>query len=390
MTQIYPPVLDPKTLTRQVWDADTARRIPGMGRALDLISGLVAQMPLDVFAGITPLERPRFLDEPDLEYVLPTFLELHVVDYLLHGNAVHLVTARGADGWPAAVRWYPAQDWLAMFDPKSGRRRYWLRGREVSADDVVHVQNGADTMNTARGVGVVERYLRTLDKAGLQEERERTDLAGGYVPSVAVIAPDGGDETEDELDEAASSWEAKFSGPGRRAAMLPHGTSVVPLAWSPSDAQMVAARQLTLTDVGNIMNLDGYWLGAPASSHTYRTPGAMFLVLLRTTVNRILAPFEAKWSQRWVVRGKRVSFARDVVLGDDLKTTIDTLVKATGGAVMTRNEGRARLALPGVDGGDEFGAAPVAEPDPAPAPDDDPMGPPPPDNPDDPTTEETP
>lgn len=372
-TQLYPPVMDPRTLTRQVWDSDGARRIPGVGRALDLIGGLIAQMPLDAYRGIEPLPRPRLLDDPDLDKVRSVFVRLQVDDFLLHGNACHLVTARysegATNGWPASVRWYPATAWHVYRDERTGRRRYYLHGREVPADDVVHVQNGADPLNDCRGVGVVERYVRALDLAATQLERERLDTASGHVPSVVVIAPPDGDETEEELDAQATAWEDKFSGPGRRAAMLPHGTQVTPLAWSPNDAQATAARAASLTDVANMFNLDGYYLGAPASSHTYRTPGAMFVVLVRTTLNGVLAPFEDTWSRAWLPRGQRVTFARAEIQADDMPTTITMLTQATGGPVMVKNEARALLRLAPVEGGDDFPSSPAP---PAPSPDPDP------------------
>jgi hypothetical protein len=290
---------------------------------------------------------------------------------LLHGNACHLVTARGADGWPAAVRWYPAHAWHVVRDERTGARRYWLQGREVNADDVVHVQRGADPLNDCRGVGVVEQYVNSLDRVALLDERQRTDTAGGYVPSVAVIAPEHDDSTDTELDQQAARWEQKFSGPGRRPVMLPYGTTVTPLSWNPSDSEASAARGASLLDVANMFGLDGYWLGAPASSHTYRTPGALFLVLMRTTLGAVLAPFEDAWSQRWLVRGRRVTFQREAVLGDDFATQVTTLVSATGGPVLTLDEARSRRSLGPVPGGDTLrtaAAAPAAAP-PAPAPD---------------------
>jgi len=362
MTALYPSLLDPKTLTRQVWDVNTARQIPGVGRALDLIGGLGSQMPLDMFAGIMPLERPRLLEDPDLEYVRPLFVSLQLEDYLVHGNAAHLVTARGRDGWPAACRWYPASSWHVAVE--SGRRRWWLNGREVDTDDVVHVPNGADPLAPYRGVGLIERFARSLDRVALQEARERSDTMGGNVPSVAVTVPQT-DPDEDELDAAAKKWEEKFQGPGRRPVILPNGTVVTPLGWSPNDAEATKARQASLTDVANMFNLDGYWLGAPASSHTYRTPGVLFLVMVRTTLNRIVVPFEETWSKYWLPRGRKVRFDRSAIESDDLKTIVDMLVKATGGPVMTVNEGRTVLKLAPVEGGNELRTA-AAEPEPDP------------------------
>lgn len=368
--QVFPPVLDPRTLTRQVWSVDTARAIPGVGKALDLLGGLASQMPLDSYSGVRPNPRPRLLEQPDLDKSRPLFVRLHVEDYLLHGNAAHLVTARGADGYPAAVRWYPATAWHVQRDPDTGRRQYWLNGREVSPDNVVHVQNGAAPLNDCRGVGVVEQYVNALDRVALLDERQRQDTAGGHVPSVAVIAPDGDDSTDEELDEQAVKFEEKFDARrgGRRPAIFPHGTTVTPLAWNPRDSEAAAARAASLVDVANMFGLDGYWLGAPASSHTYRTPGPLFTTLMRTTLGAILTDLEDVWSATWLVRGRRVTFQRDAVTGDDFASTVTTLTAALGGPVMTRNEARARLALAPVPGGDEFVTAPAPAP-PAPDPD---------------------
>lgn len=375
MSQLYPSLLDPKTLTRQVWDVNTARQIPGVTRALGLTAGVVSQMGLELFRGIEPLPRPRLLDQPDLRYDRPTWVRLQVEDYLLQGNAAHLVTVRDADGWPAAVRWYPAHQWHTL--EQEGRQRWWLNGIEVPARDVVHVQNGADPLNPHRGVGVIEWHVRTLDRVALQEASERESLYGGGVPSVAIIMPPDDDSTDEELDDVADAWMERFGNTReRRPGFLPHGTEVKPLAWNPTDAQMVEARQMSLTDTANVFNLDAYWLGAKASSHTYRSPGPLFLSLLRTTLEQIIAPFEDAYSRAWVPRGKSVRFDRWALTADDLGSLVTTLTKATGGPVMTDNEARARLQLAPVDGGDTLRQAPTT--DPAPEDDDD----------QDPTTEE--
>lgn len=366
------PSIDPSTLTRQVWDTQTARRIPGVGRALDLICGLMSQMPLDQYAGIMPMDRPRLLEQPDLDLDLATFTAVQVEDWLLQGNAAHLVTARFRGGpfmgWPAAVKWYPAHAWNVAQDAESGKKRMWLYGREVSLDQVVHVQNGADPMMPCRGQGVVERYLNDLDRIALQSERERVDTKDGQVPSVAVIVPQK-DPQSGDLDEAAKRWADKFDGPGRKPVFLPNGTQVETLGWSPNDAQATAARQLALTDTANMFNLDGTWLGAPNGSHNYKSPGPLFLTLVRTTLGRIMTPFQQTWSEFWLPRGRTVRFDREAIEADDLASLITTLTKATGNRpVMTINESRARLRLAPVEGGDELPTD--AKPAPAPEPDD--------------------
>jgi portal protein len=367
MTQLFPAVVDPKTLSRQVWGVESARSIPGVGRALSLYGGLIGQMPLDDYRGVVPLPRPRLLAQPDLELDRPTFVSAQVEDYLLHGNAACLVTARGVDGWPAAVRYYPAHRWHQ--GPESGPVAWYLDGRPVDEHDVVHVQRGVDPMFPRRGMGVVEQHIRSLDRAALQEESEREALTNGQVPSVAVITPQVEPE-EGDLDAAAEKWEEKFRGPGRRPGFFPKDTQVIPLSWSPNDQQATLARQLTLTDVSNCFNLDSYWLGAPGGSHTYKSAGPLFLIMLRTALNGVIGPFEGVWSQSWLPYGREVRFDRQAVLADDLNTMVNTLTKATGRPVMTVDEARTRHLGMVALGGDaaELHTKPAA---PADNPDDD-------------------
>jgi hypothetical protein len=343
-SQIWPPVVDPSTLTRQVWDSVTAMGIPSVGRALELYGGLLGQCVLDLYRGDLLLERPTLLQLPDPNLrALSTFIRVHAQDYLVHGNALHLVTARGADGWPASVRWFPAEQW-SLDDPNlTPDPGYYLNGIRVPRrEDVVHVQWGAAPGQPYRGWGIVERHMKALDRAGLEEAAEAANLAHGGVPSVAVITPQS-QPTEKELDDAGVSWETKFQGPGRRPGIFPKGTVVVPLSFSPQAQEASLARQMTLIDVANILNLDPYWLGHPGSSHNYKSPGPMFLTLQRTSLEPVMTDLESVWSLMWVPYGKRVRLDRNQLTRDDFASSIVTLALAVEKRLMTREEARVYL-----------------------------------------------
>lgn len=329
--------------TPVVWDVESAMRLPSVARAVQLYSGMIKQMPLDDVRGVSVLPRGRLLDQPDPNHGRAWFIDRQISDYLLHGNALALVTARDAAGWPAALAWLPAV-WTTVLweweDPAAVR--YFVRGRDIPQRDVIHVQRGADPWYPVRGVGVVEGHLATLDRVAMQEEYERSALADGGVPSVAVITnnPSLG---EDEATAAKAKWAELYGGATREPGIFPAGTSVVPLAWSPTDADLVAARQLSLTDIANIFNLDGYWLGAPTSSLTYRSPGPMYLNLLRTSLEPVITEFEDVWSAAWLPRGRRVTFDRNKLLRDDMATTVDTMSAATAAGLLTIDEARAYM-----------------------------------------------
>jgi hypothetical protein len=117
------------------------------------------------------------------------------------------------------------------------------------------------------------------------------------------------------------------------------------LSWSPADAQVEAARKLSLTDMSNLFNLEGYWLGAPAASLTYQSPGPMYVNLLRVSLEPVLTDFEGVWSKAFASPGRTVRADRLALTRDDFASTITTLTAATQGErpLMTVDEARGYL-----------------------------------------------
>lgn len=332
-----------------VYDAATARRIPGVARALGIYGGMIKQMSIDAYRGITPLPRPSVLAQPDPTRARPWFVQVNIEDYLLNGNALVYITARDASGWPAALAWLPAS-WVSLVwdptDPLTVQYALsWDTTIMLNPENVIHVRRGAAPYCPARGVGVVEEMLRTLDTAARQQDYERANYVQSAVPSVAVITPNPR-LGEDEAREAKTEWLVRYGGSGREPGIFPAGTQVIPLSWSPNDAQLTQAKASTLVDLANAFNLDGYWLGAPGTTMTYRSPGPMYLNLLRVSLEPVLADFEDVWSQAIVPRGQAIRFNRSEVLHDDMQTTVTTLAAAVNAGLYTRDEARVWLGLP--------------------------------------------
>ena len=339
-----------------VYDANTARRIPGVSRAIQLYAGMCKQMPLEAYRGYTRLPQPRLLAKPDLMRGGPEFVGLNVEDYLLSGNAICRVTVRNAEGWPAAVQWLPAQWVYIAWNVEAPLPQYYYLSTPLPFDDVIHVRRSADRYYPVRGVGVVEEHLSTLDRVAQEEEYERNALSDGAVPSVAVITPNA-TLTQDVADEAKKNWMDKFSGPTREPVFLPNGTAVIPLAWSPTDTQLVEARHMSLIDVANMFNLDAYWLNAPGTGLTYKTAAPQYQQILRTSVEPLLADFEAAWSDAWLPRGSVIRFQRAQLLREDLATSMTAAVAGKNGGIITVPEARVMVGLPP----DESGGAGLVE-----------------------------
>lgn len=323
--------------------------VPAAGRALALITGMISQAPWNDMRGDTVLERPAILDRPDPDRSRSWFLERIVHDYLVHGNACALITSIDAQGWPSSVMWVPAS-WVNIVS-RSGSiyaDSYYVYGTPVPREALIHIPRGADPWLPARGYGVMEQHFNSFRRINQQEQYESSSLSDGAVPSIAVILRQA-EIDKDEVEAAKTEWLNKFSGPKREPVFLPNGTVVQPLAWSPTDTQLAEARKLALTDVANIFNLDGYWVGAASTGLTYRSPGPMYLNLLRTTLEPIMLPIEEAFSHRLLPRGRSVKFDTLPLLRDDLPTMVGALKLATESGLMTVPEARQYMGLPVVD-----------------------------------------
>jgi HK97 family phage portal protein len=351
-----------------VWDATSARQIPAVARCLQIYSGLVRQMKMDVYRGDLKLPRPRLLERPDPLNAGSWFVGISVEDYLLSGNAVSLITSRGVDGWPLTVIYLPINYVYIVWIPGQALPDYYFYGQPIPVEDVVHVKRGADRwFGAVRGVGIVEEAMGTLDRVAMEEVYESSTLAGAAVPSVAIVAPQA-TLTQDVADQAKDDWEVKYGGPNRRPAILPNGTQVIPLAWSPTDTQMIEARHLSLIDVANLFSIDGYWLGAPVSGMTYRTAGPQYQQILKTSLEPVLADFEDVWSNAWLPRGQAVRFNRNRLLSEDLTTATAAAVAGYQAHLVTLDEARAALNLAPTDDLPSTPPAPPAAVPPAAAP----------------------
>lgn len=339
--QLWPPVVDPATLSRQVWDSVTAQQIPAVGRALELYSGLIAQCDLDLYDGVTPVTpRTPMLEQPDKNMSGALFKAVHVIDRFVHGNALHLISKRDPNGNATSATWFPADQWSV--DASGGRAfpDYYLNGKKIARrEDVVHVKWGYCPGEEWRGIGIVERYMNTLDRIALQEAAERNALRNGSVPSVAVIAPQK-NLTQTEADDAAAQFEKRFGGSSRRPGVFPNGTEIKPIGWTAEEQQATLARQMSLTDTANLMNLNSFWLNAPASSHTYRSPGPMFLELVRVSLEPVFQEFEQVWGNAWYPGRRKTKFDRNQLTRDDFASSLATVGKAVKDKLMTREEAR--------------------------------------------------
>lgn len=327
------------------WASADLLSIPGVWRARLLISQAIGQMPLGAFRGIEPVAPlPMILREPVPGEDRANTIAAWVCDLLDHGNAIGIIDDFQA-GYATGITPVPCSE-VAIGLDATGARHYQVgaSGPVYDSSRVFHVK-GHSLPGYLRGMGVLETQLESLVRMRAESDYASKAFSSG-VPSgiIKVHSPDLDPGTVDDGPGtfSASGIKAGWKGSQRTGdvAVFSELIDFTPLSWTPSDAQMVEARQMSLSDVANIYNLDSYWLGAPSTSMPYQNVQQASVQLVRFTLEWPITCFEAQFS-RLIPRGMDARFNRDTILRDDAATRWGTYKVAVELGGMTLDEVRA-------------------------------------------------
>lgn len=352
-----------------------AMSIPGVWRATMLLADLIGQLPWHAYrqrAG-GPVEMldppPPLLEQPAPPDVRMTTFTSMAMDLLLHGNAVALIAARSRDGWPTAIlpvsaeyvrirRVTQADGFVGI---PEGAVIYEI-GREVySADDVIHVK-GPTRPGFVRGHGILENHLQKTFALAEEQGRQARQLSSTGVPSGTLKSTDP-DFDEDDARDLKASWLRNQR--DRTVAILNATTEYQPLAWNPTETQLLEARKFSLHEIALIFGLDPSWLGVSGASMTYSNIETEALNLIKFSLSGHLARFEQALSAH-LPRGTWAKANLDALLRGTTQERYDAHASALANHWMTVDEVRALEELPPLTAKQKADLAPAPPPAPQP------------------------
>lgn len=279
-----------------------AMALPGAWRAATLLADLLAAVPWHCYrdsAGGGPATRisptPPLLEQPAPPDTRVTTLSSAALDYFWHGNAIGLIAARNRVGWPTAIAPKRAPSVVVRrvderdpFPLPPGSIIYGIDGRWYAAADVWHVKGPCEP-GALRGMGRLEMFLNGTLALAAEQTRQAGGLADHAVPSVVVksMAPD---LTPDEAEKLKASWMTAQK--TRRPMVVGAGVDVEPVAWNPTETQLLEARKFSLHEIALIFGLDPSWLGAAQTSRVYSNIEQEAINLARYSLGGALARFE--------------------------------------------------------------------------------------------------
>jgi hypothetical protein len=281
------------------------------------------------------------------------------LDALFHGNAIGVYADRDRLGYPTAITPVPADHvWIKRRERSDhiplpipiGAPAYYIgpypyyadqtttnTGTWYAADDIFHVK-GPCPPGALRGMGVLEAGLGAgpLTLAMTLQE-QAGNVAGAGVPTMHIKSYDP------DFDEGqATTLKAKAVETQRvRSPMVTNAlVDATPLAWNPSETQLIDARRLSLVDIANMFGLDAEWVNAGQVSGTYQNVESKGIDFLRHGAGGWLARFEQALSLLRP-RGQWVEANRDAELQADTLTRFQCYEIAIRNGFLTRDECRA-------------------------------------------------
>mgnify|MGYP002737219930 CR=1 FL=1 len=326
--------------------------IPAGWRCATLLSELLGGVPWHVYREsngraerLSPT--PPLIERPDPRPNTSRMdtMSSWALDLLWEGNAVGLVAARDAEGWPTAALPIPTrvvgvrrvQDNSLL---PAGAVEYSIGGRVFSGFDVIHVK-GPHEPGAVRGMGVLEAHFAGIDLSH-ELRRQASNIAQNGVPTgkITLANPDA---TRADMVKAKQQWlEAQRD---RTVAVLNSGMDFEPLSWNPEEMQLVEARKFDLLEWALIFGMPLRLLGVEQTSRTYQNVEHENTELLRFTMGGHLARFEQTLSLHRP-RGQFVKANLDGFLRSDTSARYEAHATGIGAGFLTVDEVREIEDLP--------------------------------------------
>ena len=329
--------------------ADT---LPPVARAINLISGELARLPMTIQArdgrGWQPVDDRllEVLDAPNDSQSRFEFMRTLVREALLHGNSTALIQ-RTRDG--EVLQLVPlTPDSVQLIrddDLRSFHYRHAELG-ELAPADVIHIRMPG--VNCLWGDSPVVRSRATLDLLAEQEQTGRANFSTGGLGKVKL-------ETEDTIgDEAVKALGDSFANAHAnpdnlsRPIVARGGMKAETIGQTLSQMEWNEARNWSVRQVGMIFGVPPSFLFADEA-----VPHDASYTQVRAFTDGCLSHWaelvSGELSRKLLPPGHRVWFDLRHLLRGGFDQVVGAVRQAIDVGVMTQNEGREMLGLPRMD-----------------------------------------
>lgn len=349
--------------------AEIWRKQPAVRMVVSFLARNIASLGLHAFRRESDTDRVRLTDHPLaalLSRPSPVTTRYRLINGLVHDLGIYDMGYWGkvADGANRALVRVPP----AMMTPKGeswvAPSEFELRGtrgtKTIPAEQVVYFR-GYRPEDDRAGCSPIESLRRILaEEYEAGRYREQT-LRNGARMSGYIKRPKDAKWQDGAKERFAASWRAQYTGDGPGAGgtpILEDGMEFVPASQTAEQLQYIETRKLTREEVAAAYFIPPPMVGILEHA-TFANIEEQHRMLYQDTLGPRLVEIEQEIDLQLVPDLPDTGQVYvEFNLAEKLKGSFEEQAKAlqtmVGGPVMTRNEGRARLNLPSIDGGDEL------------------------------------
>lgn len=343
------------------------RTQPNVRTVVSFLGRNIAQLGLHVYRRVSDTDRVRLTDHPfalTLTNPTPDTTGYELIDALVNDLGIwdqaFWVKARRPDSDALSLLRVPPRHVEVTKDGLGQATAYRVFDKLLQPGQVVHFRGYSPTIDRD-GTSPIETLARLLDEdIAASDYREQFWRTGARVSTV-IKRPAGTPWSDLARERFRSEWQDVYAGHGPGAGgtpLLEDGMEVQSVGFNAEQSQYLEARKLTREEV----------------AAAYHIPPPMVGILDRATFSNVteqhknlyqdtLGPWLQMIAQRIDLQLLSEFDDRDGVycefnLAEKMRGSFEeqatAMQTAVGAPWLTRNEARARLNLPSVDGGDEL------------------------------------
>ena len=336
-----------------------ARGIIPLTAGMRLISGIVMQMPLRQFRGddeVIPSAGVIANPAPADNGTLANYIDAYISDICLYGNHLAILGEPDSTGWPASI--LPVDVTKLSVAREEGTNRLLYHYADTEDDQVLTSSEVLHVALDRRSGEVVGRGLIPTMAAAMQATTAAEEYAARYFDESAIptgVIQDGRpDLSQEQATELKAQWSATVGGRRRVPIVLPQTTTFTPLVSDADNAQLVQARQWNAQAVAMALGIPPFMLGIETQRHTYTNAENEFGRFVRTTIQRLLVPWEQMASLMLLPRGNTAVFDERQLLRPEMGVRFTMAIQGFNAHLLTEGEARELMGYP-ADGGPGIG-----------------------------------
>jgi len=349
----------------QMW-----RTQPHLRTVVSFLARNVAQLGLHTFERVSEADRKRdrtspiatALRRPDSSMTAYDLIFALVGDMSLYDTAYWLIMPQD-DGSTRLRRLPPA--WVTEVRDNPFEVSKYRITRNGSAVDVPADQILAFSGYAPNSAGGVSPTIAAL-KETLQEQVEASKFRnqvwkrGGRVSAVIERPKDAPQWSPEAMEQFREDWYAKYTGNGPKAGgtpILEDGMKLQRIDFSATEQQFVEGAKLSFATVASAFHVNPTMVGLLDNAN-YSNVREFRRMLYGDTLGPLLAQIEDRLNTFLLpTLGMDpdqfyVEFNIAEKLQGSFEEQAQVMQTMVGAPLMTRNEGRAKFNLPGIDGGD--------------------------------------